>query len=187
MKTFRFDEWHKLGRSLLSASRTVDGNAGDQHKRFMVALGQAGLIDRDLSGEVAKMEVSLVRHNLHLRRLVLRYAKALILMIWTIIVSFLILLTFEFVRDTGASRFSWLAVIAFYGMWLLGTPRAVRLPIDWIYEWANRNASRENLGLDPELTHFENQVKRWCTVGWLLWGVTTLASTVTALGVVESL
>lgn len=45
--------------------------------RFNTALGLAGVLDRPLLDEVAKMETSLARHALCLRRLVLRYIKAL--------------------------------------------------------------------------------------------------------------
>jgi hypothetical protein len=177
VQTFDFDKWRQLGRSLLSPSRTVDEGASDRHKRFMVAVGQAGLIDRDLVGEVAKMEVSLVRHNVHLRRLVLRYAKALLLMIWTIIVSFSIALSFSLMRGSGAFQYAWMWVVVFYGVWLIGTPRVVRMPIDWIYEWANRNTKKEDIVRnDPELTHFEKQAAKWCRIGWGLWAIAAIAS-----------
>jgi hypothetical protein len=60
---------------------------GDQLKtqilRFHASLGLAGAVDRELVQEAAKMEASLARHALALRILVLRYAKALILLLWT--------------------------------------------------------------------------------------------------------
>jgi hypothetical protein len=56
--------------------------------RFNVALGMAGVFDRTLIGEVAKMEASIARHALYLRRLVLRYIKALLAFIWTTLFSF---------------------------------------------------------------------------------------------------
>jgi hypothetical protein len=56
-----------------------------------MAFGLAGAYDRPLVKEVAKSELSLIRHNLVLRRLVMRYMKALLLFIWTAIVLFFIL------------------------------------------------------------------------------------------------
>jgi hypothetical protein len=55
-------------------------------RALYTAFGLAGVLDRTLAEEVAKMEASLVRHGLALRHLVLRYTKALILTVLTLLI-----------------------------------------------------------------------------------------------------
>ncbi|MBA3468155.1 MAG: hypothetical protein H0T53_00795, partial [Herpetosiphonaceae bacterium] len=63
-----------------------------QHEfnRFNTALGLAGFLDRTLIEEVARSEISVVRNALCLRRLVLRYIKALLMFVWTTLLSFIL-------------------------------------------------------------------------------------------------
>ena len=58
-------------------------------ERFNAAFGLARILDRPLVYEVAKTEVSLARHTLYLRRLVLRYLRTLLAFIWTTLVIFI--------------------------------------------------------------------------------------------------
>ena len=98
--------------------------------RFNAALGLAGVKDRDLVAEVAKSEASLVRHSIGLRRLVLRYVKALLMFIVTALVTFLLA---GLVKDF--QHWSHLVMAVGYLVWAVVTPLAVRLPVRrWIYE-----------------------------------------------------
>ena len=162
--------WDKLGSSIYSPSRPLQDGDSELHRHFRLLLGQAGLVDRDLVSEVARMEVSVVRHNVHLRRLVLRYAKSLLLMIWTIVVMFATILAVQVLKPVPfLVQWQWVAPVIAIGVWLTATPRIVRLPIEWIYEWANRNASRtRNVASDPALTLFERNIGKACAFGWLL-------------------
>jgi hypothetical protein len=63
-----------------------DDELKDDVKLFDTALGLAGVVDRTIIEEVAKMEMSLVRHAINLRHLVLRYSKALLLFLLTTVV-----------------------------------------------------------------------------------------------------
>src|SRR5690606_27920686 len=65
-------------------------------KRFNAAFGITRSLDRTLVEDVALTEMSLTRHLLYLRRLLLRYIKTLLMFIWTTIVSFIML---PFLRD----------------------------------------------------------------------------------------
>ncbi|MBK9304695.1 MAG: hypothetical protein IPM94_12650 [bacterium] len=97
--------------------------------RFNAALGLAGTKDRDLIGEVAKAEASLVRHATGLRRLLPRYIKALLMFIVTTLLAFFIVA----LVDTG--RLPPLRVIAVgYLVWAILTPLVVRLPVRWVYD-----------------------------------------------------
>jgi hypothetical protein len=106
------------------AERTVD-----EIDRFNAALGLTGFIERPLYQEVAKTEVSLVRHALKLRRLVLRYFQALLILIWTSFVTFLML---PFLQDS-AGRFPMPIVFATaYLIWAALAPWFVQLPLVWL-------------------------------------------------------
>jgi hypothetical protein len=153
--------WDRIGASIYSPTRLLDANPTDLQKRFNLAVGQSGLLDRDLIPEAARMEVSLVRHNLHLRRLVFRYAKALIAMIWTMMMLLLVSTIFQVVRppqfQIGAPLFMAALVVLF---WLLLLKRVVHLPVAWVYESSNQNAP-ESVHNDPELIGFENIIGRF--------------------------
>ena len=135
-------------------------------ERFNAAFGLAGVRDRDLISEVAKAEVSLVRHASGLRRLVLRYIKALLTFILTTLISFLIL---AFIH-----RLPELSVLiggSFYFIWSILTPFCVRLPIRWLYKTANKN-SENVVKRDIELVEFEHRVIVMCIIS----GVFSLSS-----------
>jgi hypothetical protein len=124
--------------------------------RFNVALGLAGLYDRDLAEEAAKTEVSLVRHALSLRRLVLRYAKALLAVVWTTLVSF------SLVALTVLAEPIYVMSIA-YLIWGVAMRSVMRLPVNWIFETANKNA-RKISARDSQLLKFEEEVA-WISLG----------------------
>ena len=127
--------------------------------RFNAALGLAGFKERDLVAEVAKSEASLVRHSIGLRRLLLRYVKALLMFIITALVTFLLIgLVKEF------QHWSHLLMAVGYLVWAVVTPLAVRLPVRrWIYETSDPR-SRNVVGHDSQLVAFENVVLVACAV-----------------------
>lgn len=138
---------------------------GEDIDRFNAALGLAGMRERSLAAEVAKSEASLVRHALGLRRLVLRYLKALIAFVVTTLITFLL------VAFVGTNRFGVFATLAWgYLLWSIVTPFAVRLPVRWIYD-ASNPASDKIVARDAEMVLFERRVIIMCIVAALLAGV----------------
>ena len=127
--------------------------------RFDAALGLAGVRDRDLVAEVAKSEASLARHAIGLRRLLLRYVKALLMFIVTALVTFLLI---GIVKDF--QHWSHLVMAVGYLVWSVVTPVAVRLPIRrWIYKTSDPR-SENVVGHDSQLVAFENIVLVACAV-----------------------
>jgi hypothetical protein len=109
---------------------------------FNAALGLAGFIDRPLYQEVAKTEVSLVRHALKLRRLVLRYFQALLILIWTSVITFLML---PFLQDERG-RFPVLVVFAVaYFIWATLAPFVVQLPLYWLISSSKADVRRRGV------------------------------------------
>ncbi len=112
--------------------------------RFNAALGIARAIDRTLAEEVAVTEMSLVRHVLYLRRLMLRYVKTLLMFIWTTVISFMIL---PFVKDSHFSPFVMFGLG--YVVWSLAVRWILDFPLYWIYR--HRHSERSLEHVDPQL------------------------------------
>lgn len=129
----------------------------DNFTLLNVAFGLTATFDRDLVREAAKAEVSTVRHALILRRLVLRYSKALLLAVWTT----LVMLVASAVSDSESLVYGTAGlVISFVG--LVGASVSVvlvSLPIRWIasLEGMERDSVR-----DPDLFRYERGVRVAC-------------------------
>jgi hypothetical protein len=105
---------------------------------------------RDLPAESANMEASLTRHNMLLRALVLRYAKAFLLTVLTTTVTITALVFLDAATPNRQQQLSgdishsivpgyllWLGVLAVYAVWCLLAALVVRRPIVWIYKDLN--------------------------------------------------
>ncbi len=132
--------------------------------RFNAALGLSGFLDRPLHEEVAKQEVSLVRHALHLRRMVLRYFQAVMILLWSSLISFMLL---PFLQDPQ-KRFPDLIVFAIgYFVWSLLTPFVVQLPVLWLALYSRKDIRRQalrHLHRTDGLEQFENVTKILCYI-----------------------
>jgi hypothetical protein len=110
--------------------------------RFNAALGLAGVIDRPLREEVAKQEASLARHAINLRKLVFRYFQALLILLWTAFVTFLML---PFITD-GKGRFSFLLVVgSAFLVWSALAPFVVGLPVTWLANQSKANQRKKGI------------------------------------------
>ena len=161
---------------------------------FDAALGLAGVVDRFLIEEVAKMEMSLARHAISLRHLVLRYSKALLLFLLTtvvLVVSAEILASpstgsLSTAGGTGlepsdiekASRL--LPLYATFVLWALLTPWLVTRPISWIYQFAAKDLTRINS--DHQLRVFEKTVTVVSIAAFAIASILTATATATLAG-----
>jgi hypothetical protein len=123
-------------------------------EHFNAAFGLARTIDRGLSQEVAAQEVSVVRHVLYLRRLVLRYMKTLLMFIWTSLISFVMI---PFLQEESLPTLMVLALG--YLIWAALTMPIMRMPIRWIYR--HRKDKREARHVDRQLVILETQVQNF--------------------------
>ena len=131
------------GGEKLMAERTVE-----EIDRFNAALGLTGFIERPLYEEVAKTEVSIVRNGLKLRRLVLRYFQALLILIWTSFITFMMV---PFLQD-HAQRFPMPLVFALtYLLWAMLAPWIVQLPLLWVARHPHQQVQRDSLKRFHEL------------------------------------
>lgn len=123
--------------------------------RFNTALGLARSLDRTLVEDVAQTEMSMVRHIIYLRRLVMRYVKTLMMFIWTNLVSFLML---PFLHDPN---FPPLLVLALgYLVWSLAVLPIMQMPLNWIYR--HRRNDPHIRHVDPQLVVLEVRVEKFC-------------------------
>jgi hypothetical protein len=121
--------------------------------RFNAAVGLSGTRDRGLAAEVAKAEASLIRHATGLRRLLLRYMKALLMFIVTTLLSFLLLA----LADSGRAN-ALIVLSAGYVVWAVLTPIVVRLPVAWIYKFGGDPRAESVVQRDSQLVEFERVV-----------------------------
>lgn len=124
---------------------------------FSAAFGLARSLDRALIEEVATSEISLVRHIIYLRRLVLRYIKALLMFIWTSLVTFVMLPFLE------QDQFPFFIIVSVgYLIWSLFVMRVVRMPLGWIYRHLKGIPDEKHI--DKQLVILEDQLRLFCRV-----------------------
>lgn len=121
---------------------------------FHVIFGLSGVMDRELAEEVAKMEASLVRHVFYLRRLMLRYLKAFLMLIWTTLMLSLV----AAITSGPSNKYSALLLSLGFLSWALFLPRVVKSPIKWIYELTSHDKNQKSIQKDEQLIHFERKV-----------------------------
>lgn len=147
-KTRRIEELKRLGV-------LPENYDADNVNRFNAAMGLARSLDRTLTEEVAMTEMSLVRHVLYLRRLVLRYVKTLLMFIWTTVVAFMLL---PFLRDGRFPPFVLLG--AGYAVWALAVMWILDFPLYWLYR--HRHSERPEGQVDPQLSLMQDRLERYC-------------------------
>jgi hypothetical protein len=198
-----YDQVHRLTRgavapetrqvAALEAAEVFDGAhlkpAAEDLNRLNTALGLAGLADKSLIEEVARMEISMARHVLGLRRLVLRYMKALILFVVTTMVSFGIASVIDsyvlLLNEPSVQSVANLVVLSVgYLAWSVAVGVLIGKPIDWIWELSNKHTNRKDIEVDGTVTHFELLVRRVAWVTGVIAGGCVAGSMVLVRGVI---
>ncbi|MBL8134965.1 MAG: hypothetical protein JNL42_24125 [Anaerolineae bacterium] len=140
-------------------------------ERFGAAFGLARTLDRQLVEEVATSEISLVRHILYLRRMMLRYMKTLMMFIWTTLVTFIML---PFLQEDRVPRFVIMA--AGYLLWAVLVMPVMRMPLNWIYR--HLRGIPDDCQIDKQLTILEEQVQPYIRAAIVSAGVALTLSVV---------
>jgi hypothetical protein len=142
---------------LQAAGVLPDGVDTHLVEQFNAAMGIARALDRTLLEEVAYTEMAMVRNILFLRRLVLRYIKALLLFIWTMLISFIML---PFLQDGRITPF--VVLCSGYLVWSLAAPVVMELPIGWVYR--HRSGSANKSHVDVQLRHLDERISIYIRV-----------------------
>lgn len=144
------------------------------------ALARAGSMDSSLVEEVARIEASIARHVLHLRRLVLRYTKALILFVWTTLTSLVVVAMLSPASHFSAdSKAAW--AFGTYACWAATSVGLIRLPRRWIDRLAPPDPERPKGSpdvevQDPDIHEFESRVTITLVLGTLIFLALMLAT-----------
>ncbi len=125
-------------------------------EHFGAAFGLARTLDRRLVEEVATSEIALVRHIIYLRRMMLRYIKALLMFIWTTLVTFIML---PFLQTEAFPNLP--VLVIGYFIWSLLVVPIMRIPLTWIYR--HRHAMPDTGQIDTQLVIPEKHMQRWLT------------------------
>jgi hypothetical protein len=132
----------------------------------------SGLMDRSLIQEAARLEATLTRLNYHLRRIVLRYMKALTAFIWTIIAVAVCLTFLRYAQEKWAAaepslyaHFRDLICLVIGLIWCTATPFVVSLPIYWIAKYRDLHSYSGEFRRDSGLIAFETTVFLFCVIG----------------------
>jgi hypothetical protein len=128
---------------------------------FGAAFGLARTLDRRLVEEVATSEIALVRHIIYLRRMMLRYIKALLMFIWTTLVTFIML---PFLQTDAFPNMP--VLVVGYFIWSLLVVPIMRIPLTWIYR--HRHAMPETGQIDTQLVIPEKHMQRWLTTALIV-------------------
>lgn len=137
----------------VAAHAGPETGAGD-HARAVQLLRLVGAHDHDLIAEVARSEYGMARHTQRLQVIVLRYLKALLV----VIVSLLLVLALAAVltppSPAGADATAWAAVLLL--AWAPTVMAAVAAPVRWLGALLrSEGATRTGVRYDPELTRLE--------------------------------
>ncbi len=140
---------------LTQAGINLDEIGEKDARRLSTAFGIARGMDRSLIEEVALVEMMLTRNVLFIRRLVLRYAKTLLMFIWTTVISFLML---PFLQQK--EHFPVFIILgSFYLVWSVAVMPIVRSPIYWIFR--HRIDDPHPQHIDAQLTFFEGRILKY--------------------------
>lgn len=152
-------------------------NLGKEYHRMLLAFGLSGAYNRDLIDEVALQELSIIRSNIILRRLLMRYIKAILLIIWTSVIFFITPRDFSetsFYKallensSTNIIQTTVIILITTFSIWAAGAAYIVRTPIRWLYKEYDLNSHTPLT--DPHMIKYESITLWLCftTNSWCL-------------------
>lgn len=122
---------------------------------------------RTLVEEAVKVEHGMVRHMLRLQVIVLRYVKALMVIVVTAIASFACAAAVSGDSVLTAADQRWIAGAMLW--WSPVVLFAVAAPVRWLESMLRADgAVRSGVGSDPELTQLEDVTNRLAVVAWLV-------------------
>ncbi len=158
----------RIDRQLDAYPGLVQPDAADPDRARADALFElAASRRRTLAEEVAKVEYGIVRHAIRLQVIVLRYVKALLVIVATALASFACAAAVSDHARIGAPDERWMA-----GVLLLWAPVVVLVvgaPVRWLERLLKAEGARHTaLGADRELTQVEDVTARIAAGTWAL-------------------
>jgi hypothetical protein len=137
-----------------------NGLVPTDESRSAALLALAGVKDRSLAEEVAKVEYGMARHVLRIQVIVLRYLKALLVVILTTLIAFLFAAVVEHSPNVDISAQRWIV-----GTLLLWCPAVLFVsssPVRWLDQLLrSEGAVGGAIRFDKELTRVERVTARF--------------------------
>ena len=131
-----------------------DGHRTDA-ERANALLELAGARRRDLLDEVTKIEYGMARHMLRIEVVVLRYVKALLVVVLTVLATLASAAAVTDATAVTAADQRWIAAVM--ALWAPCTIFVTTAPVRWIEDLLRaEGATRSTAGLDPEFSRAED-------------------------------
>lgn len=158
----------RIDRQLDAYPGLVQPDAADPDRARADALFElAASRRRTLAEEVAKVEYGIVRHAIRLQVIVLRYVKALLVIVATALASFACAAAVSDHARIGAADERWLAGVLL--VWAPVVVLVVGAPVRWLERLLKaEGAQHAALGADRELTQVEDVTAQIAAGTWLL-------------------
>jgi len=144
---------HNAINARISAYPEIEQPTNDASRAAAMSL-LAGSRDRTLLEEVAKTEYTLVRHALRIQVIVLRYMKALLVVILSLLLVFALAALETDGNAFGEAALAWMS--AFLVIWATIGQFATSAPVRWLtLILRNEGANRAGIRYDSELVKLE--------------------------------
>lgn len=156
----------RIDRQISAYPGLVESPAPDDRVRAEALFELAASRERSLVDEVAKAEFGMVRHMLRIQVIVLRYVKALLVVLATIVAVFVMAAAAGGSGGLDDPGQRWVA--GTMALWSPGVILAATSPVRWL-ERLLRSEGATDLELrhDPELTRLEDLTARVASVAWV--------------------
>lgn len=152
--------------------------------RAAAMLQLAGVKDRTLIDEVAKVEYGMARHVLRVEVIVLRYIKALLVVLTTTLTTFVMAAAIESSPEVGLSAERWIAAALM--LWAPAVLFVSSAPVRWLGQLlVAEGATTSGIRYDKSLTQLENVASIFSVVvliGALACGAVLLAEPASTIG-----
>lgn len=135
-----------------------EGLSNQQHptdaSRAAALLQLAGVKDRTLIDEVAKVEYGMARHVLRIQAIVLRYIKALLVVLTTTLTTFVMAAVVESSPEVDLSAERW--IVSALVLWAPAVLFVSSAPVRWLGQLlVSEGATTSGIRYDKSLTHLE--------------------------------
>lgn len=170
-------------RSIDATVAAYDGLQGEQPatdiSRAAALVQLAGVRDRDLLSEVVKVEYGMARHVIRVQVIVLRYIKALLAVIVTLVATFVMSAAVESSPTVDTSVERW--VLAAVLVWCPAVLFVAAAPVRWLGRLLMvEGATASGIRYDRDLTRLERVASWFSTVVLMAALVCTVAMVTTA-------
>lgn len=157
----------RIDRQLNAYPGLLKDDADPDRARAEALFELAASRRRPLVEEVAKVEFGIVRHMLRLQVIVLRYVKALLVVVVTAIAAFASAAAVNGERTVTSSDQRWIAAAML--LWAPAVMFAVSAPVRWLSSLLRtEGATHTGVGRDFELTQLEDVAYRLAGAAWLI-------------------